>query len=48
VAPTSAAPTTDPATLPATGGSDASAFIAVAVLAVGAFLLIVARKFRET
>ena len=47
VAPTSAAATTQPAPLPATGGSDANAFIAVTVLALGAFLLIVARKVRE-
>ena len=48
VAPTSAAATTDPGDLPATGGSDASALIALVVLALGAFLLIIARKFRET
>ena len=48
VAPTSAAATTQPAALPATGGSDANAFIAVVVLALGAFLVIMARKFRET
>ncbi len=48
VAPTSAAATTDPGNLPATGGSDASAFIALVVLALGAFLLIIVRKFRET
>jgi LPXTG-motif cell wall-anchored protein len=46
VAPTSAA-TTDPGTLPATGASDTSAFIALVVLALGAFLLIIVRKFRE-
>ncbi len=34
--------------LPSTGGSDAPLFLALAVLAGGAFLLITARKFRET
>lgn len=33
--------------LPTTGGSDAPLFLALAVLAGGAFLLIAARKFRE-
>jgi len=47
VAPTSAAATTQPAALPPTGGSDANAFIALTVLALGAFLVIMARKFRE-
>ena len=48
VEPTSAVATTQPEPLPATGGSDASAFIALVVLAFGAFLLLIARKFRET
>ena len=47
VAPTSAAATTA-AALPPTGGSNANAFIALTALALGAFLLIVARKVRET
>ena len=47
VAPTSAAATTQAAALPPTGGSDANAFIALAVLALGAVLVIMARKFRE-
>ena len=46
--PTSAAAPTQAASLPATGGSDANTFIALTVLALGAFLIIVARKFRET
>ena len=33
---------------PATGGSDAAALVATIVLAVGAFLLLVARKFRAS
>jgi hypothetical protein len=48
VAPTSAAATTQPGALPPTGGSDANAFIALTVLALGAFLVIMARKVRET
>ena len=47
VAPTSAAATTQAAPLPPTGGSDANAFIALTVLALGAFLVIMARKVRE-
>jgi LPXTG-motif cell wall-anchored protein len=38
--------TGDPGQLPATGGSDATVLVAMVVLGVGAFLLIVARKFR--
>lgn len=48
VAPTSAAATSSAGTLPASGGSDANAYIALAVLALGAFLVIIARKFRAT
>lgn len=48
VAPTSAAATTSAGTLPASGGSDANAYIALVVLALGAFLVIIARKFRAT
>ena len=47
--PTSAAAPTSAATapLPATGGTNANAFIALTVLALGAFLLIIARKVRR-
>jgi LPXTG-motif cell wall-anchored protein len=37
--------TGDPGQLPATGGSDATAFFAIIMLGVGVFLLFVGRKY---
>ena len=47
VSPTSAANvTTDPGQLPPTGASDSTVLVAILVLGLGAFVLLVTRKFR--